>query len=848
MTASFESAELFPLAALVAVVGIFLMVYVLINCVCGSKSDDKEADLITVTAHNPDAVVTQALSSPQKDPQPGTSSNEIDLNITNHNHSIQNGHISKGENHATDTKTERNGNTSSGSSPRSTGVRGLPEPPKSQSSKEKGRIGQLPEIPVDSKTSPHRSLESSRGNNSGGSSVVKTLSSDLASVKVEKHDQKPKVSDADTDYDHIEDNVTEKMLKRQSNYDHVVLVGDIPKVIPAKTSRNIDDQRLENIYAGVDDDVEVVKASPKPQEHRGGSIGAKTDKYKQLIETDLYDKVENDTYCKVNDLDHYNKETDPYNKVIEVDVCKKVEENKDSNEVKPVMVDMEDDYAHLVEEPFSDDRNVSNQSDPYARVKDDFPYARVKDDPLIKDIDDDPYNKLQDSNEEGDVGMVVSDADYAKGKKGCDEYQTVKKNIIVPTFGIVNPGSHLQSSGTELNSEYAVVSKVRKPSDTTTQDRNSGASPRSSVETASSPLAPPEPPRDYDDGAREDNSVDLGGDNPITSMDFNYIDVTTGHVVEGTQAEEKKEPPYTKVTARESLASMNARIAQNTYEVLPDADNLYATVEGGSGDGVVRRSVVEQNFTLNASTDHYTEIKAGAPAPPSLDSLHMMARVHQGEITKRRSDRKTGDSSSYYNVSPSSPVSPPKTHSRTPSGGDFRVASVTPNEGASMAASFDPDYQSVVVSSSLEESEFDPNYESVDEAKAKTRYESIDESKNKKSSDMRKARGHVYEEVTVPDETAFAKQHALNKHTYEDIKEVHGKRRDEGSVQNSGDVQRGFLGHIRKLSGDHSKVVKRKSNDFKEKDKKRESKRKVSESKESKKSDAKRKSGELDGK
>ena len=40
----------------------------------------------------------------------------------------------------------------------------------------------------------------------------------------------------------------------------------------------------------------------------------------------------------------------------------------------------------------------------------------------------------------------------------------------------------------------------------------------------------------------------------------------------------KKEPPYTKLSARESLASMNARMASNTYETVSDVDNLYATV------------------------------------------------------------------------------------------------------------------------------------------------------------------------------------------------------------------------------------------------------------------------------
>ena len=42
---------------------------------------------------------------------------------------------------------------------------------------------------------------------------------------------------------------------------------------------------------------------------------------------------------------------------------------------------------------------------------------------------------------------------------------------------------------------------------------------------------------------------------------------------------EAKEHRYTKVTARESLASMTARNALNTYETVPDLpENTYATV------------------------------------------------------------------------------------------------------------------------------------------------------------------------------------------------------------------------------------------------------------------------------
>lgn len=51
---------------------------------------------------------------------------------------------------------------------------------------------------------------------------------------------------------------------------------------------------------------------------------------------------------------------------------------------------------------------------------------------------------------------------------------------------------------------------------------------------------------------------------------------------------ETKEHKYTKVTARESLASMTARNALNMYEIVPDlAENTYATV---SNRNFVRQS------------------------------------------------------------------------------------------------------------------------------------------------------------------------------------------------------------------------------------------------------------------
>ena len=59
----------------------------------------------------------------------------------------------------------------------------------------------------------------------------------------------------------------------------------------------------------------------------------------------------------------------------------------------------------------------------------------------------------------------------------------------------------------------------------------------------------------------------------------------------------KKEPPYTKLSARESLASMNARLASNTYEMVSEVDNLYATV-------CTFHILTTSNCLLNGATFH----------------------------------------------------------------------------------------------------------------------------------------------------------------------------------------------------------------------------------------------------
>ncbi|XP_046374342.2 uncharacterized protein LOC124147672 [Haliotis rufescens] len=444
-----------------------------------------------------------------------------------------------------------------------------------------------------------------------------------------------------------------------------------------------------------------------------------------------------------------------------------------------------------------DDPYTGLKDDPYAKVKDD-PYAKVKDDPYEKVKDDDTYAKVKDN----DVSNQVHITNINVGGSEIDPYSTLGEETEVSVMdarssrsstnletgsrssaaNVVNfedlPQGALGPHLPEPNDDYAVVNKPRNAS------ASNEVQPSEEVDPY---VIPPEPPRAYtvDEAAAQPSLVGAVGGG-------------------ASRQDDNPEREYTMVTARESLASMTARNALNPYETVPETENMYATVDGGSGDGVVQRKpapptqeVVNQAAQrLSAVSETYAEIDgnyatAAAPAPPSLDSLHMM--------TKQQEDRRhlaspedsgiSGSSNDYAIVDKRSSFSPSATRLPEipnspvlPTAAPI-VVNVNGNaEGASNGVTLDPNYQTVKDCITYID-ENDPNYESVEEAKAK--------------QPSKRDRRHVYEEVspTNPNAPGFeaaseVRERVLQGHMYEDIHELKeqqrkSKRRPAGGSEKS---------------------------------------------------------------
>lgn len=302
----------------------------------------------------------------------------------------------------------------------------------------------------------------------------------------------------------------------------------------------------------------------------------------------------------------------------------------------------------------------------YSSAKDEDPYNRIGDSDGV--VPQSFIRHLRESSDPADPYATVEDGsggDYKSlsGKLGRDVYSTAKYQVsdsLSPHRESLNEYEEAEEEE-EDEPEYAVVHKTRGDSQRLGQGV-SGSGFRSSDELSTSSTLPPEPPRLYD--AYEDE-YELEPPN-------------------------KPDHQYSRVTARESLASMSARKALNPYEMVPDGpENMYATVEGGSGDGVVIRHMDSDDNNSNRNSqnsDTYAEIggvgassssssatrpspgssnsndtsrqegassnsavavsmnsSAGseAPVPPSLDSLHQMTKSQ----TSNEGDRYLGPSS-----------------------------------------------------------------------------------------------------------------------------------------------------------------------------------------------------------
>lgn len=615
--------------------------------------------------------------------------------------------------------------------------------------------------------------------------------------------------------------------------------------------------------------------------------------YNKIKEGDMPDtKVRDDPFNKMLVDDPYNTvkeemdDLDPYNTVNDGPSSARSSSRQKQrffNYKGPVY----DPYAAVVDE----ERNVSNQTDPYARVGDteseiDDPYNKVVDETESVVV---PTVQAPSGYTDDDYATVNKNenVEYAKVNKSGSKKQKDSTSM----GNAESNGASLLPSLDPGPDEYATVQKVRKPSTdspaadkTQTAGSSSGArhllnrnvvsSPSVQTVTARASLdmlpsrasddsnmtqswtegvsgsrvvsgsgtnrhdiivdagrdqgqqvmqAPPEPPRDYDENDNDD-AVELDGDH------YNTV-AAVGQDRDNTQTGGKKEPPYNKLSVRESLASMNARAASNTYEYVSEVDNLYATVDGSSGDGVVRRGPEARlsQQQPQGTADLYAEINA--PAPPSLDSLHETARHHLDEI-RRKQDKKWD----YYNLQDgtSNPAQTPG-HQRTPSGhtsfsmdqsrssqdggqfiqGHSRTPSdhETVSQGHSRTPSspgqgqFRPS-SADVMSSSFEGrvpiataenvdldlmnfnstqdnkipdnvSEFDPNYETVDEAKAKLKYSEMNGARPKENP----VRPHIYEvpdserQYIAKDGETVTENGKIRAHVYEEVKEPSEARR-----------------------------------------------------------------------
>ncbi|KAH3709332.1 hypothetical protein DPMN_068794, partial [Dreissena polymorpha] len=825
---------------------------------------------------------------------------------------------------------------------------------------------QLPEIPKNATSAKSPEKEKKK-------SQVDTSKSQVHDSKVHIRPKKAKAEDTGTsasdDYDHL-DATGKKRNRPRSDYDHVVFESGEKHVVIAKSKLKENDyaEVKPSSYEAVDEEVTVIPVSKpksasvsteksvKKSSEGGHDVVDKTssfdDPYNRIKGDDPpYNKIkeEDPPYNKIKVDDPYSMikvslSDDPYNTVKDDDDSIKYVDDLDpyddvlegagATERRLSRRKKGQSFKAAVDDPYNtvvidEERNVSNQTDPYARVGD-------------TEIEiDDPYNKVVDVENPGNVVDTENilpeygEDDYATVNKVEAEYAKVNKGIAQKSAteqtSLDSQKPTLSANSSKQNYQYSTVVKVKKAfsgngdassssvltseitssSSSSNQGSNGAASaaedqrnpgryqvqghstgisvsghdtllsgPRADTsshlsisahrhglgnhinvthsiesqghvgqghrgqgqESASTPM---EPPRDY-----YDDDDDDGGVGQLEVGNYNTVSRVNQDTPSGAQAQgSTKEPPYNKLSVRESLASMNARAASNTYEYVLEVDNLYATVEGGSGDGVVRAtgssnpgspSQGDSRRTLNRS-------EADVPPLPSLDSLHETAKQHQGEVRKKPD---------YYNIDKNKNLpNKGQGHQRTPSGQMVQGHSRTPSdhgqirsqassdmtssyesrvmsssfEGGSMSSSyegrvpmatqenvdleFDQNYQSVDNTKNGDEClELDPNYETVDEAKSKVKYEEINGTRPKQlvrshiyevPGDKRKyevvkdgdivtedgkIRAHVYEEVTVSSEERRQKQKLLSQHTYEEVTEVMGQKKKGGKSNQSTDA------------------------------------------------------------
>ena len=149
---------------------------------------------------------------------------------------------------------------------------------------------------------------------------------------------------------------------------------------------------------------------------------------------------------------------------------------------------------------------------------------------------------------------------------------------------------------------------------------------------------------------------------------------------------------------------------------------------------------------------NFTGVRQGnVPAPPSLDSLHIMTKSAEGKL-------------------PNGPVSP---------NGGSHVRNLSDQEDVTL----DPNYQTVRDCISDLAASSDPNYESVQEAESRGAFHSVTNQNGTKL-----IRDHFYEEVKSASEADRVKKRVLKSHMYEDIDEVKEQKKQFNMNPRSEDV------------------------------------------------------------
>ncbi|XP_069106832.1 uncharacterized protein [Argopecten irradians] len=843
------------------VVGIFLLVYIIGACVClGGKQ--KETSLST------------GKYTSGREPSKGTD-NSVTVDVDSGLVPVENGQAGGS------LRISNSSQRSPGHSPHHANQRQLPAPPQGNGSVNRTLQMEDEDPEDDYDHLMNKSQTNKRGSNydhvilgEDGSVKIKERKpsvpdTDYAEVNIENiytpvKDQGARKSQNFNGKPRV--NIT-------SNEDEYAMVSDerepmLPATVKAKEDPYAKVKEKKDSFAKAkdsDDPYNKVKEKDDPynkvkDDDPYNKVKEKDDPYNKVKDTDdPYNKVKetDDPYNKVKDSDDpYNKvkeKDDPYNTVKDDDPYNKVKEKDDPyNRVKD-----DDPYNRVKEEgesggsfgdfdPYNkvkdtDPYNKVKDTDPYNRVDDDDPYNRIKgDDPPYNKIKgdeaDDPYNKV----DEDDFVDITEDPKYPYSTVDpARKAKQVTKITVTCNSGEGPSGAtdRVSSGATgrvsqetfkveEGGDEYAVVVKNRSDSSSTaTVVSESKATADATVEIQPATL-PPEPPRNYrreettpapNGGATPTSSVNQLETQTSSATDVNQTAPAEGETVQ-VAGPPRREPGYIKLTSRESMASINARRALNTYETVAETENMYATVEGGSGDGVIRagttnavstRASLPNDFYAEIGgsgegvtppppsnpvpnrnslpNDFYAEIgasgdqQARVPAPPSLDSLHLMTKTHH---EGRQGSRSSTEESEFRHsipeqLSPGAYVSSPPLRAKARTSYADPQASSSNVRGSSGVVTLDPNYQTVrdCVNDLDLDGDIDPNYESVEEAKAKV-FVLEQKQENGQMADNKKKRNHVYEEVKPSSEVRGNQTRALRSHMYEDIDEVQEQKRE----------------------------------------------------------------------